>query len=229
MKILGIDTSSRFLCLGFYDGNKTYGFSLDLGKQMSSLILPNLRRAVQALGWKFSDIDYFACGLGPGSFTGLRIGLSTVKGLSWALKKPVVGVSTLDILARNAPESDKYIIPIIDAKRNLVYASIYKTRKGRLERIAPYMLLNQEALLKKIKHNSVALGDGLPLYKDKIIMSAKGVTFLDKDCWYPKAHNLLELALAEIKKGKITDSFAVKPIYLYPKECQIRKTVDRGQ
>ena len=223
MKILGIDTSSKFFCLGIYDNGKIYEYNLETGIKLSSLITVNIKRAMDSIGWRIEDIDFFACGLGPGSFTGLRIGITTIKGLSWAAKKPVIGVPSLDILAMNVKCAFKPVIPIIDAKRSLIYCSVYKEKNGRLNRITPYMLLGVDELLKNILPGSILLGDAVSLYRDKIMANIKGVSFLDKDYWILKPRHLITLALQRIKDKKFNDAFNIKPIYLYPKECQVKK------
>jgi tRNA threonylcarbamoyl adenosine modification protein YeaZ len=223
MKILGIDTTTKFLCLGIYDNGKIYEYNLEVERRLSILLAKTIKRVLDTLGWNPKDIDYFACGLGPGSFTGVRTGLATVKGLSFSLNKPLIGICTLDILAENAKGKQDTIIPIIDAKRNLIYCSVYKNKNGRLIRAKPHMLLDERQLFKLIKPNSVILADGLNLYKEKILKYAGRITILDKDYWYPKAYNIIQLALERIKKKEFADTFKVKPIYLYPKECQITK------
>jgi len=226
MKILGIDTATRFLCLGIYNDNKIYEYSLELGRRLSALITPTIKRVLDALGWQINDIDYFACGLGPGSFTGIRVGIATVKGLAFSLNKPVVGISTLDILARNAGITGAYAIPIVDARRNLIYCSIYRNKLGQSARIKPYMLLTIDEFFKKakIKGNAVILGDAINLYKQKILMHMNNVTVLDKDYWYPSGRNIINLAIERINRKKVNSAFDIKPIYLYPKECQIKNT-----
>lgn len=223
MKILSLDTATRFFCLGIADSDKAYECNLDLGTKHSSLIIPIIKRTLDALGWRLEDIDYFACGRGPGSFTGIRVGLAAIKGLSWALKKPVVGISTLDILARNALPCQAAVVPLIDAKRNLVYCSVYKPQGAKLKRIKPYMLLSMEEVFKKIKGKAVFLGDAAVLYREKIMLNMPAADILDKDYRYPCARNIIALALEKIKEKKISDAFGIKPIYLYPKECQIRR------
>jgi len=223
MKILGIDTTTKFLSLGLYDGQHIYEYNLDLGTRHSTLLAPTVKRVLDALGWDIKEIDYFACGLGPGSFTGIRVGLAAIKGLSLSLNKPVVGISSLDILANKVKTPGVLVAPVIDAKRGLIYCSIYKREKGSLKRIAPYMLLSQDELCRKIKRNTVMLGDALNLYKEKILKNISGIVFLDKDCWYPDGHNIIYLALEKIKGKAFNNAFNIKPIYLYPKECQIRK------
>lgn len=224
MKVLGIDTSTRFLSLGIYTDNRICEYNLDLGRNLSALITVTIKRVIDALGWRINDIDYFACGLGPGSFTGLRVGIATIKGLAFSLGKPVIGVSTLDILARNISASDAYIIPIVDAKRNLIYCSVYRNKNGNLSRIKPYMLLSMDEFFSKIKikDRGVMFGDAVSLYKQKILMNMKNVTVLDRDYWYPNGRNIIDLAIKKIKDKEFYNAASVRPIYLYPKECQIR-------
>jgi len=228
MKILGIDTTTRFLCLGIYENNKIYEYNLDLGRRLSALITLTIKRVLDALGWRIKDIDYFACGLGPGSFTGMRVGIAAIKGLAFSLNKPVIGVSTLDILARNAGISGgSYVVPIVDAKRNLIYCSIYRNKPGQLVRLSPYMLLTIDEFLGKIKSkdNAVILGDAVNLYKEKILTNMRNVTVLDKDYWYPAGRNIINLAIEKINSKKADSAARIKPVYLYPKECQIRKAI----
>jgi tRNA threonylcarbamoyl adenosine modification protein YeaZ len=222
MKILGIDTSTKFLCLGLYVDGKFYEYNLETGRNLSSLLVPTIERVIAAAGLKIADIDYFACGLGPGSFTGMRIGLAVIKGLSIVKNKPVVGISTLDILAGNVLNNDTLIIPAIDARRDLIYCSSYKKEQGVLKRKSEYLLLDLDEFVNKFTRKSVILGDAVALYKDKLLSRIRGATVLDKDYWFPKAHKLIELALLKIKARQFSLAEAVKPIYLYPQECQIK-------
>jgi len=224
MKILGIDTTTEFLALGVSDGDKVYEYNIELARRHSCLLVPTIKRILNALDWKPGDIDYLACGLGPGSFTGVRIGLSAIKGLSWALKKPIVGISTLDILANNAfyEKQFKYIVPIIDAKRNLVYSSIYKRQGAHLKRKTRYMLLTVYELAKRIKPDTGILGNACDLYKDWLLRNTKGAYFLDRDYWRLQGRNIVLIAQERVKHNEIKTAFDIEPIYLYPKECQIK-------
>lgn len=219
MRIFGIDTSTKFLCIGIYDDGKIYEYRMELGTLTSSLLVPTIERIMSGMKWDLKDVDYLACGLGPGSFTGIRVGLSTIKGLSWILHKEVIGISTLDIIASNVREPDKLVVPVIDAKRNLIYCSGYRNNRRKW----PYLLLTREELFKRLKYPPVLLGDAIDLYKTEFLSNIKGARLLDKDCWYPRGNNIVMLALEMVKSKDITDCFDVKPIYLYPKECQIRK------
>lgn len=229
MKILGIDTTTKFLSIGLSDGPKVYEYNVEVGRNLSSVITVTVKRIIDALGWKIRDIDYFACGIGPGSFTGVRVGVSTIKGMSWSLGKPVISIPTLDILAANVQKNDRYIIPIIDAKRDLVYISVYQNKNGSLKRIKPYMLLGNSVFLKELKNKSAVLGDALNLHKDKILKDTKDIEILDTEYWYPKGRNVIKLAVEKIRLKKFSNAFDVEPIYLYPKECQIRNVSCKNQ
>jgi tRNA threonylcarbamoyl adenosine modification protein YeaZ len=222
MKILGIDTTTGRLCLGLYVDGKFYEYSLEVGRKLSALLVPTIQRVIDAAGLKIADIDYFACGLGPGSFTGMRIGLATIKGLSVVRNKPVIGIPTLDILAKNAPIKDRLIVTALDARRALIYCSAYKYVQGNLKRKSQYLLFSLEELIKKFPNKSVILGDAVALYGDALLARIKNVTLLDKDYWMPQAHSLMELALTKIKAKQFSSALTAKPIYLYPKECQIK-------
>jgi len=223
MKILGIDTTTKFLCLGLYVDGKYYEYSLETGRSLSAILVPTIQRVLIAVGLKIADIDYFSCGLGPGSFTGIRIGLATIKGLSIVRNKPVVGVSTLDILAEEVKFENTLIVPAIDARRGLIYCSSYKREKGGLKRKSKYELLTLEEFLKKFSRKAAVLGDASVLYRDQMLSRIKGVTMLDKDYWFPKPRNLINLTLAKIRAKRVSSAEEIKPIYLYPQECQIKK------
>lgn len=224
MKIIAIDTTTQYLALGISDRDKVYGCDIKLGTKHSMLVAPLLERTVAAAGLSLKDIDCFACGIGPGSFTGVRVGLSTIKGLCWALSKPIVGIPSLDVIARNVPNQygDAVIVPVSDAKRGLVYASIY-ARKGQVyKRKSRFMLVSAQELMANVPQGAVFTGDAVGLYRDIFINGVKKVTLLDKDYWYPNSQALLMCVKEKLHAGKKDDLFKLNPIYLYPKECQIR-------
>ena len=222
MKILGIDTSSKFLSLAISE-DKDIIRQEDhlLDRKHASLMIPEIKKMLEHANLSVDDIDAFVIGLGPGSFTGLRIGVSTVKGFGIATKKPCIGVPSIDALALNIDEKDSNIIPIIDAKRENVYSAIYRKKGYQVIRLSGYQLVTIDKLMAKIRGHAVIFGDGLLIYREKIKHFNKEVVFLDEEYWYPKAGNLIKLALPNIKKGKNIDLSKLKPIYLYPKDCQV--------
>lgn len=219
---MGIDTSTKFLCLGFQLGDKLCAYNLEAQRRLCAILAPTIKRVLEAQGLALRDIDYFAAGLGPGSFTGLRVGLAAIKALSLIHKRPVAGIPTLDILAKNAGETKRMIVPALDARRGLIYCAFYKNTRGQLMRKSPHMLISLKEFLKRLDPHALVFGDAVGLYRRDISSSLKGVSFLDRDCWYPQAHNLISLALQRIKERKLSSAMTIKPIYLYPKECQIK-------
>lgn len=91
----------------------------------------------------------------------------------------------------------------------------------------PYMLLSESEFLDKARPNSIILGDALALYKESIMMNIKGAQVLDKDYWYPRAGNIISLASEKIRRKDYSNASQVLPIYLYPKECQVRKAQNK--
>jgi len=126
-------------------------------------------------------------------------------------------------LALNAPVSGKKIVPVIDAKRGLVYTCVYKYNKGKIVKNSPYLLISKEEFIKRFSSDSIVFGDGINLLGEDLLRRTGKITLLDKDTWYPKAHNLIMLAIEKIEKDLKRVTFNLNPIYLYPKDCQIRK------
>ncbi|MCM8799244.1 MAG: tRNA (adenosine(37)-N6)-threonylcarbamoyltransferase complex dimerization subunit type 1 TsaB [Candidatus Omnitrophica bacterium] len=225
MKIIGIDTSTKFLCIGVFDGTKIYDYRLNLGKNHGSLLFKSLKQILRSINLKLKYFDYLAVGLGPGSFTGVRIAISVAKGLAITLKKKIVGISTLDIIAYNALniEGASFICPILDAKRNLIYTSLYQKKDCSIRRIKPYLLFDIESLIKMIPKGTVILGDAVDIYRDKLILKIKDIKILEDDFSYPRGTSIIKLSQELIKEKKFTDVDKLKPLYLYPKECQIKR------
>ncbi len=194
-----------------------------LERRHSSLLIPKIKEMLEKVDFSIDGVDAFVIGLGPGSFTGLRIGVSAVKGFGIATKKPCVGVASIDALALNVDDEKRPIVPIIDAKRQQVYSAIYRRRNGRIVKESRHLLLHVEDLMKRIKGQAIFLGDAIGLYREAIERRNKKAVFLNEKYWYPRASNLIKLALPRIKRYKNRDLSKLDPIYLYPKDCQVRK------
>ncbi|MBU0467809.1 MAG: tRNA (adenosine(37)-N6)-threonylcarbamoyltransferase complex dimerization subunit type 1 TsaB [Candidatus Omnitrophica bacterium] len=126
MRILSIDTSTKHFSLAVSENEKVLSSkNLKSKKVLSSTIIPAIEQVLKKAGVTLSQIDGFAVGLGPGSFTGLRVGVSTVKGLAYATNKPIVGIPSLDVLALNIKRKNAQVCTICDAKRNMVFGCVY--------------------------------------------------------------------------------------------------------
>lgn len=238
MTILGLDSSSKYFSLLVAKDDKILSSLYEpFGRELSSKIIPSIKYGLKKSKLSLEDIDYFAVGLGPGSFTGLRVGAATIKGLAFSQKKAVAGVSSLDIIAYGALSGDDTILntakssdnvticPMVDAKRFLVYSAIYKLRNGCLKRRSGYFLIAIEELVAKLKMEEkvIFIGDGLFLYRGYLNKKlGKTAYFIDENLWYPKMANIFSYLKEKIDKKEFLDLHKIAPLYLYPKECQIK-------
>lgn len=172
MKILALDTTGLVASAALVDENKTIAeFTTNFKKTHSQTLMPMVDELVKMVELDLSDIDYVACANGPGSFTGLRIGAATAKGLAHGLDKKIIPIPTLDGLAYNLCFANKIVVPIMDARRNQVYTALYDTYNG-FNRISDYMACDINELIDIVKSkgkDAVFLGDGVPVFKDIII------------------------------------------------------------
>jgi tRNA threonylcarbamoyladenosine biosynthesis protein TsaB len=171
MLILAIDCASKSIGLALLNEEEVYAeVFLDLGRHHTEILLPALEKLFLMTGHKTEEVDLLACTVGPGSFTGLRIGVSTVKGLAIAMAKPVVGVSTLEALAVNAIPFSGLICPMLDARNNQVYTSLYKTGPDGLpESVTEDKLIDIARFLYDLDQEAIVfLGDGAIRYEKLI-------------------------------------------------------------
>lgn len=171
MKILALDTTGLVASVALVDENKTIAeFTTNFKKTHSQTIMPMLDEIVKTVELDLSEIDYIACACGPGSFTGLRIGAATAKGLAHGLDKKIIPVPTLDGLAYNLVYTNKIVVPIMDARRNQVYTAIYDMSSG-FKKISDYMACDINELIEIIKekeYDPIFLGDGVPVFNNII-------------------------------------------------------------
>ena len=224
MKLLCMDTSTRVLSLAVSQDDrilKSRHVSLD--GFLSSSIIPSIQKILKDARVKLEDLDGFAVGLGPGSFTSLRVGLATIKGLSFATGKPVVGIPSLDILAMSAPGArDCLICPIMDARRNMVYACLYEKKGKILKRKSPYLLTLVADLSKYLKKDQKIffVGDAVTFVKEK--KGVKNFIFADSKFNSPQAQFLVPLVLERFRKKTYDESEKIVPLYLYSQDCQVQ-------
>jgi tRNA threonylcarbamoyladenosine biosynthesis protein TsaB len=215
MKILALDTSTTHLTIAVLDDEKVLSsYHEQVDRNHSSLLVPMIDKTLKNAKLELRDIDAFAVGVGPGSFTGLRIGIATVKGLALSSGKPIVTVPTFDAVAMNVIGYEGVICPVLDARKNKVYGCFYKSGKNKLEKLSEYLLVGAEELVKMSeKYDKIFfLGDGL-----KIIGKTENEAF----AWYPRAEVIGRLALDGIKEKRFTSPQELEPMYLYTKECDI--------
>ena len=230
MRILGIDTSTKFLSVAITDNSDLVGiFNDGDGLKHSSLLVPAIEGLLKKSDAALKNIDAIALSIGPGSFTGLRIGVATCKGINLALGIPIVAVPTLDAIAYNfIDEKERVLCPLIDAKKQKVYACFYKKHlsdlRGRtgvvLKKVADYMLLDIESLLKKINKPTLVFGDAIKLYGERCKKNPF-VRISTKD-WHPKGDVIARLGLEKALRRQFANPDKLVPMYLHSKYCQVK-------
>jgi len=178
---------------------------------------------IEGASLKVRDIQGIALSLGPGSFTGLRIGVSTVKGLAYALKIPVVGVSTLEALSGNVPYCSSIICPLLDARKKEVYAAFFLgDGSGRVTRKSEDWVLSPEELCRRITGKTLFLGNGIEVYAE-VLQKNLGflASFAPPELSLPRALNVARLSLPKFQKGQTLDLFSFTPIYIRRSEAEI--------
>lgn len=168
MNILALDTSAVTASAAVMRGGETAAeASFTNGLTHSQTIMPMVDYCLKGAGLTVKDIDLFAVSSGPGSFTGLRIGVAAVKAMAYAVDKPCVGVPTLLALAHNVC-GDGLIVPIMDARRNQVYCAAYERRGGALAEVLPPDAMDIGELCARLDGAAIFVGDGVKAYQGKI-------------------------------------------------------------
>ncbi|MCK4994662.1 MAG: tRNA (adenosine(37)-N6)-threonylcarbamoyltransferase complex dimerization subunit type 1 TsaB [Candidatus Omnitrophica bacterium] len=225
MHCLVIDTTSKFLCIAVIKDDKILRqYNKVHERQHSVLLLSKIEKVLNSCSLSAVDIDCLAVDIGPGSFTGLRIGIATAKGLSLSWDKPIIGLCSLDLIAEGQSDSGDIICPVIDAKRQQVYSAIYTCRPNKVKRKGAYFLGPIDELLKKLKGKVVFCGDALFLYRDKIKAHKAIQPVLGQEqLWFPTAASFSKLCHGMFKKKDFKTASRIAPMYLYQNTCTVKK------
>ncbi len=224
MRILSIESSTQNLSLSVAENERVLRFRNEfLKNKLSNKVIGCIDKICRDAKSSFLEMDAIAVGLGPGSFTSLRVGLSTVKGLAFDQKKQVVGISSLDVLALNVKESQAYVSVVCDAKRQMVYFAQYQKDGKNVSRVCEYQLLPIEDLKEKNIADSIVIGDGIPLIKESFKGKGEKIQWESSSRWFPQAKHLSVLAYKRLQQKDVDDVRMLNPLYLYPQDCQVRR------
>lgn len=226
MRVLGIDTSSLVATIAIMeDDNLISEYTINSPMTHSQKLMPMLEELLINNDLRVKDMDMIAISLGPGSFTGVRIGVSTVKGLAHPHNIPVMGVSSIEAMAMNIPYSDMLICPIMDARRNQVYTGMYKWNEDKLDEIHKDSPLTVDELIEKLSlldEKVIFLGDGVKKHSD-ILKEKLGekASFAKGYVNMQRASSVCELALIKHKQGVKPYKYdEVMPVYLRKSEAE---------
>ena len=232
MKILGIESAALVASVAIIDEDVTIAeYTTNFKKTHSETLLPMLDEIVKMIS--LNELSAIAVSGGPGSFTGLRIGAASAKGLGLALDLPLIHVPTLDAMAMNIYASDALIVPIMDARRNQVYTGIYKN-DTKLEVKAESMAVSIDELFEILKEigakenvkRAIFLGDGVPVFREYIdekltIKHDFAPSHLNRQ----RASNIAMLGMEMMKAGKVISAYDMRPNYLRKSQAERERDV----
>ncbi|ACD51003.1 MULTISPECIES: tRNA (adenosine(37)-N6)-threonylcarbamoyltransferase complex dimerization subunit type 1 TsaB [Clostridium] len=217
MILLSIDSSSKVATAALFEDDTLLGeVTLNNKKEHSTILMTLVESLLDSCNLDIDSVDGFVVSKGPGSFTGLRIGMATIKGLSFGSNKPYVSISSLDALAYSIAPFNGIICPVMDALRNNVYTALYKSCNGKLEKIMDYSALDINELvdmLNEKEENVMFIGDGLNNTKEYILNNCNNCFFPPNHLNLVRASSLGELGMIKLKNGEYDDSNSA-PFYL---------------
>ena len=223
MKILALETSAKAVSAAVSENGKILcsGYQ-DTGLTHSRTLMPIVEHILKNTGLTVADMDAIAVAAGPGSFTGIRIGVAAAKGLAFAADKPAVGVSTLAAMARNVAFCDALVVCAMDARRQQVYNALFEAKDGQLTRLTPDRAISLEELAAELANDprpKTVVGDGARLCFAHL--TEAGIS-----CRLAPAHlvmqNAMSVALeaeAMAAEGNLVSAQALEPVYLRPAQA----------
>ncbi len=225
MKILGIDSSGLVASAAVLaDDTVVSEFTVNNKKTHSQTLLPMIDQVVKMSGIEKNEIDAVAVAAGPGSFTGLRIGSSTAKGIAYVLGKPVVSVPTLEGLAYRMAMTEHLICPMMDARRNQVYTGAYRIKEGKLEICIPQKAADILEILSEVNRlgeKVIFLGDGVPvqmdtIHREMIVPYEFAPAHLNRQ----SAAAVAALGAIYYSEGKMENAMTHRPVYLRKSQAE---------
>jgi len=226
LKILGIDTSTKFCNLGLIeDEDILIECTINgLKKKHSSILVPAIKNLLKTIDLKIEEINGIAVSIGPGSFTGLRIGLSVAKGLCYARSLPLLGIPTLDAMAFPFKKIPYLICPVLESKKDEIYDVVFRGGVS-LHKVMDYKCEDIQSLLFRLsplKEKIIFSGDGIKKYRDIIKEKiGKNALFIDSQLNLPVATSIAFLGLNKLKKGEKDNISTLSPFYLRKSEAEI--------
>ena len=218
MKILAFETSAKAASVALMDNGKLLGESYqNTGLTHSQTLMVMAEDMLKACGFSVENVEAVAVAAGPGSFTGVRIGVAAAKGFAWGAQLPCYGVSTLEAMARSLGVWDGYVVPAMDARRNQVYTAVFHARKGVLTRVEEDMAISLAELGEKIKIFSepvFLVGDGAVLCYNTLIEEVPGLVLPPEHRMHQRASGVALAAQAMADAGDPGNGAELTPNYL---------------
>jgi tRNA threonylcarbamoyladenosine biosynthesis protein TsaB len=232
MNILAIDTSNLVLAISVITEDVVLGeFATNLKKNHSVRLMPMISQLLDEIGMEPSELSAVVAARGPGSYTGVRIGVSTAKSMAWSLGIPLIGVSSLEVLAYNGAYFAGLIVPLFDARRGQIFTGAYKWIDGTVQCVsADRIVLFADMLseLKETEEKVLFLGDDLSIHREAAVeVLGDQAVFAPASYQLPRAAHLAQAGLQAYREGRVEDTQAFTPSYLQMAEAEAKWLASR--
>ena len=213
-RILGIETSTSLCQVAFADGNSLIASAqLPAGEKPTATLIPTLRRVAQEIGWRLRDLELVTVDIGPGSYTGLRVGLTCAKTLAFVAGAPMMPVGSLDAVAQNVFSNEQVLEVGFDAARSQVFAARFQRRDEESTWTAtePVRIVAAAEWARTLDPSALVLGPALIKYRHLI---AANLRVAHDSEWWPRAAHVIELGVRQFQSGNVSSYWSIEPIYL---------------
>jgi tRNA threonylcarbamoyladenosine biosynthesis protein TsaB len=218
---VAIETSGRIGSIALAeDGHAVAEEQFPHGLKHAAEIVPIIARLCDGRGWKPTNIEEVYVSAGPGSFTGLRVGITVAKTLAFATGARVVAVGSVEVLARNAPPGWQNLILVLDAKRDQIFTASFENRGGTPALRAPAHLGSLAQVLARTPRPVHLLGDGIPYHGKFIPKDDRSIHLTPPELWQARAPVVAELGAAMARANRFADPMTLTPIYIRKPEAQ---------
>ena len=233
MKILALETSARSVSCAVVENGAPLASNYQCtGLTHSRTLLPMIDALLKNAELTLDSIDALAIAAGPGSFTGLRIGIAALKGLAWAADTPCLGVSTLEAMAENVAHLDGLIVGAMDARRSQVYNALFEAKGGALTRLTPDRAISLAELAAELSHEErpiTVLGDGGALAHRALTAQGISCTLAPAALLYQNAVGVGLAAERAYARGEAVSAQELLPVYLRPAQAERLRQATNSQ
>lgn len=232
LKILSVDTSAKTVSVAVYNENKIDEILLNKDLTHSETLAPLIEQLLEKNNLSFNDFDYLATNIGPGSYTGIRIGVSTIKAIASVNNIPCIGVSTLETMPYNFSfDKEVYVCSLIDARNRRFFNSLFHIKDGNVIRLCDDRAIEDSLICDDIKDfsNVILAGDGAEKFYNDNSTILSNSTLPEFDIRIQKASSIIKLALECIKENRNIYSYTdLIPLYLKPTKAEI-DLINKGE
>ena len=226
LRILALETSTLDASLAALEGDRLLGQTvLDRTRRTAQCFAPAIQQQLQVVGWRPQDVQLVAVSQGPGSFTGLRVGVTAAKTLAYAVGAEVFAVNTLQVIARQTPAELQCVCAVLDAQRQQLFVAEFRREGDRLVETAATRIEDNAQWLAGLSPGTAVTGPGLAALRDKL---PTGIVVVDAGCWTPRAATVGLAAWLEYQAGNRHDVWTLNPVYYRTSAAEEKKMAVKG-